>query len=115
MPKSSSSNSSSSNGSSPSSRWALPMHGASDPSSTHQGTTPGSFALKADIGGPLTFSSPDTPGMPAASEKTAWDFNPSPRPAAEAVTQLERARLGEITPEMQRVAEREPHLTAVQV
>ena len=100
---------------SPTSRWNLPSHGASDPSSTHQGTTPGSFALKADIGGPLTFSSPDTPGMPSASEKTAWDFNPAGRPAGQAVTQLERARLGEITDEMKRVAEREPHLTAVQI
>ena len=35
------------------------------------------------------------------------DFTPS--------TQLEHARLGIITPEMQRVAEREPHLTAAQV
>ncbi len=100
---------------SPTSRWNLPSHGASDPSSTHQGTTPGSFALKADIGGPLTFSSPDTPGMPSASEKTAWDFNPAGRLAGQAVTQLERARLGEITDEMKRVAEREPHLTAVQI
>ena len=25
------------------------------------------------------FSSPDTPGMPAPSSKTAWDFNPAPR------------------------------------
>ena len=33
----------------------------------------------------------------------------------EPVTQLEHARLGVVTPEMQRVAEREPHLTAVQV
>ncbi len=32
-----------------------------------------------------------------------------------AVTQLESARLGVITPEMQRVAEREPHLSAEQV
>ena len=31
------------------------------------------------------------------------------------VTQLEHSRLGIITPEMQRVAEREPHLTALQV
>ncbi|MCA9081640.1 MAG: phosphomethylpyrimidine synthase ThiC, partial [Planctomycetaceae bacterium] len=35
------------------------------------------------------------------------DFTPS--------TQLEHARLGIITPEMQRVAEREPHLTPAQV
>ncbi|MCB9733182.1 MAG: phosphomethylpyrimidine synthase ThiC [Deltaproteobacteria bacterium] len=63
--------------------------------------------------------------MPAPSEKTAWDFMPADwtfeggrwhAPAGfEPVTQLEFARLGEITPEMRRVAQREPHLTAEQV
>ncbi|HEX2838858.1 MAG TPA: phosphomethylpyrimidine synthase [Phycisphaerales bacterium] len=109
-------------------------------------TTPGSFALSHDVGGPLMFASPDTPGMPAPSAKTAWDFLPEGwgvRGAAfveegrtangeganvvrfttargEAVqvtypqgftpvTQLEHARLGIITPQMRRVAEREPH------
>ncbi|MHC4958629.1 MAG: phosphomethylpyrimidine synthase ThiC [Planctomycetota bacterium] len=96
-------------------RYRLPLNGAHNPSTDKQGTTPGSFANPADIGGPLMFSSPDTPGMPPPSDKTAWDFNPAPRGAGEAVTQLERARLGEITPEMRRVAEREPHLTAEQV
>ena len=95
------------------------------PSGGPQGTNPGSFARAPDIGGPLTFSSPDTPGMPLPSDKTAWDFLPAGwrrdgafavAPAGfEPVTQLEHARLGIITPEMQRVAEREPHLTAEQV
>jgi len=116
----------------------LPSIEASDPSSTHAGTTPGSFAraprIAAGRSGALTFSSPDTPGMPAPSEKTAWDFLPSDwtcRPGFEsnyeqaaawqapadfeAVTQLEFARLGTITPEMFRVAEREQHLTAEQI
>ena len=72
--------------------------------------------------------------MPAPSEKTAWDFMPldwtlkagfeSDYERAEAweapagfkpVTQLESARLGIVTPEMKRVSEREPHLTAEQV
>ena len=53
--------------------------------------------------------------MPAPSSKTAWDFNPSPRVAERAVTQLEKARLGIVTPEMRRVAEREAHLTPEQV
>ncbi|MEM7167882.1 MAG: phosphomethylpyrimidine synthase ThiC [Planctomycetota bacterium] len=53
--------------------------------------------------------------MPSPSNLTAWDFNPAPRDATHAVTQLERARHGEITQEMLRVAEREPHLTAQQV
>jgi len=94
---------------------SLPLHGAHNPSSTAQGTAPGSFALRADIGGPLMFSSPDTPGMPAPSTRTAWDFNHAPRAAGSAVTQLERARLGGITDQMRRVAEREPHLTPEQV
>ncbi len=133
----------------------LPLHGACNPSSTLQGTTPGSFARRADIGGPLAFSSPDTPGMPAPSDKTAWDFLPdgwstaclasAPTEAAcvsccsaslqsvefvsargewrrvsypksfTPITQLESARLGIVTTEMTRVAERESHLTAVQV
>ncbi len=122
------------------------------------------------------FASPDTPGMPAPSDKTAWDFLPDgwsverlpldaevgesprrpggggvhpPRRATEAsgtttpgarsractavvfrtarneprcvncprgfhpVTQLEHARLGIVTPEMKRVAEREQHFEAL--
>jgi phosphomethylpyrimidine synthase len=131
--------------------FAPPRRGAHDPSST-QGTTPGSFALAADIGGPLMFTSPDTPGMPAVSARTAWDFLPDDwsveiingeaepersqdqartttiftnarhvtrrvtHPAGfTPVTQLEHARLGIITDEMRRVAEREPHLTTEQI
>ncbi|HRE89816.1 MAG TPA: phosphomethylpyrimidine synthase [Myxococcota bacterium] len=103
----------------------LPLRGAHNPSSRAQGTSPGSFANAPDIGGPLTFSSPDTPNMPAPSEKTAWDFMPKDwtfdgvrwhAPAGFVpVTQLEHARLGIITPEMRRVAERERHLTPEQV
>ena len=135
--------------------FTAPTHGAANPSTHAQGTTPGSFARSADVGGPLTFASPDTPGMPAPSDKTAWDFLPegwstwiesdgatairNPRsmnaggeratfteargdtrsveyPAGFApITQLEYARLGIITPEMQRIAERETHLTPEQV
>ena len=120
------------------------MHGAHNPSSASDGTTPGSFALRADIGGPLAFASPDTPGMPMPSDRTAWDFLPegwtmvsatdhrtgcgghnhreigafvrAQAPVGfEPVTQLEHARMGTITPEMRRVAEREPHLTPEQV
>ena len=108
----------------PTARHRVPLRGAANPSSEAQGTTPGSFALSPDVGGPLTYASPDTAGMPAPSSKTAWDFNPAPRDAsprrgaqqqATAVTQLEQARLGITTPEMRRVAGREPHLTAEQV
>src|SRR5512145_2547294 len=53
--------------------YALPPIG-DNPSSSNQGTTPGSFALKGRVGTAWTFSSPDTPGMPAPSDKTAWDF-----------------------------------------
>ncbi|MGE5784109.1 MAG: phosphomethylpyrimidine synthase ThiC, partial [Myxococcales bacterium] len=103
----------------------LPLHGAANPSTKCEGTNPGSFALAGNVGGPLTFASPDTPGMPTPSDKTAWDFLPAGwvREGAFAkapagfvpVTQLEHARLGNITPQMRRVAEREPHLTAEQV
>jgi len=105
-------------------KFPLPPLGE-NPSSEKQGTTPGSFALKPDVGGPLTFSSPDTPGMPAPSSKTAWDFMPEgwtkdgdswKAPAGFVPkTQLDYARLGIITAEMTRVAEREPHLTAAEV
>jgi phosphomethylpyrimidine synthase len=141
--------------SSPLSRFAPPLHGARNPGREPTATTPGSFALAPDVGGPLMFASPDTPGMPGPSDKTAWDFLPegwkvsrcqgvkvpgecaappslatsTPRhldtssfttargeriavthPASfTPVTQLEHARLGIITPQMRRVAQREPH------
>ncbi len=128
-----------------------------NPSTNKEGTTPGSFAAKGKIGTAWSFSSPDTPGMPAPSELTAWDFlpdgwsvrtmhsdtaddtfsayacNPGDHPSVtfrtalgevlqvsfppnfEPITQLEFARLGVITLQMKRVAEREGHLTAQQV
>jgi len=150
--------------------FSLPRPSDHDPSSMRAGTTPGSFALAPDIGGPLMFASPDTPNMPAPSTKTAWDFLPDgwkveihcpspgeapPSPAGgegadtkvqahcrggcnchsaiftsyvfttargqtmkvtvpsdfTPITQLDFARIGKITNEMLRVAEREPHLT----
>ncbi len=143
----------------PLARLGAPLHGARNPGSTANITTPGSFALAPDLGGPLMFASPDTPGMPAPSGRTAWDFMPdgwlvevlgsghgddaspnrraqptagasspcmacesrtftdtrgttrrvTPPPAFVPVTQLEHARLGIVTPEMRRVAQREPH------
>ncbi|MFM9995319.1 MAG: phosphomethylpyrimidine synthase [Phycisphaerales bacterium] len=138
---------------SPSHRLGPPLHGASNPGRA-PATTPGSFANAHDLGGPLMFSSPDTPGMPQPSDKTAWDFLPdgwkvehigatlpdaSPPSSSPShrltvspsqtvfttargdtirvthprgftpITQLEHARLGIITPQMRRVAEREPH------
>ncbi|MCC6659594.1 MAG: phosphomethylpyrimidine synthase [Phycisphaerales bacterium] len=127
--------------------YTLPLHGARSPGSSAGVTTPGSFANAPDIGGPLAFSSPDSPGMPGPSDKTAWDFMPdgwvveevppghrgpasppcmacesstftdcrgvtrrvTPPPGFAPVTQLESARLGMVTPQMRRVAEREPH------
>src|SRR5436190_4522541 len=96
--------------------WTLPPIGA-NPSTGSQGTTPGSFALPPQIGKALTFSSPDTPGMPAPSDKTAWDFLPPnfKSQISNPITQLEQARRNIITPEAHRVAEREPHLTAAQI
>jgi phosphomethylpyrimidine synthase len=140
-------------------RFRPPLHGAGNPGRTPGVTTPGSFALAPDIGGPLMFASPDTPGMPGPSDKTAWDFMPedwlvetpdasmpyagvaaslssspcaacesttftdargitrrvTPPPGFTPTTQLEHARLGFVTPEMRRVAQREPHLTPDQV
>lgn len=117
--------------------WELPPMGG-DPASTKTGTTPNSFANASNIAagydGRWTFSSPDTPGMPQPSNQTAWDFMPDnwkrkagyeenyeqaeawePPVGFEPVTQLESARCGIVTPEMVRVAEREPHLTSEQV
>jgi phosphomethylpyrimidine synthase len=120
------------------------MHGALNPSSRQEGTNRGSFALAPDVGGPRSFSSPDTPGMPAPSARTAWDFLPDdwrveaapnhasgcaghslrqfgafvrciPPSGFGVMTQLEHARTGAITQQMRRVAEREPHLTPEQV
>ncbi len=153
----------------PGSTHTLPTHGAANPGTDTKVPTPGSFALAPDIGGPLAYASPDTPGMPAPSTKTAWDFLPegwsvesltsdeaakrrsdeelrdAPPSFASSlrryaagttvlfeetrgnyrlvtcpagftpVTQLDHARLGIVTPQMQRVAEREPHLTAEQI
>jgi phosphomethylpyrimidine synthase len=109
---------------SPASSYSLPPRGG-NPSSRATGTTPGSFANPGRIGGPLAFSSPDTPGMPPPSPRTAWDFMPSDWRRGDAgwqapagftpVTQLEHARLGLVTPQMRRVAEREPQLSPEQV
>jgi phosphomethylpyrimidine synthase len=106
--------------------YILPPLGG-NPSSRAEGTNPGSFARPPDLGGPLSFSSPDSAGMPAPSDETAWDFLPPGWRRDERtgfatapdgfvpVTQLEHARLGVITREMRRVAEREGHLTPEQV
>jgi phosphomethylpyrimidine synthase len=104
--------------------YEIPAHGG-DPSAGAVGTTPGSFAAPSQIGGPLSFSSPDTPGMPPPSQKTAWDFMPSdwrledgrwtPPAGFEPVTQLEHARLGRVTDEMRRAAAKEHHLTPEQI
>ena len=135
--------------------YQLPLNGAGNPGQSNV-TTPGSFANKNRVGTAWTFSSPDTPGMPAPSNKTAWDFLPDdwevevlsdedshiesasspclacqnsrvftdsngimrrvvPPIGFEAITQLEHARLGIITDQMIRVAEREGHLTPAQV
>ncbi|MBW2445464.1 MAG: phosphomethylpyrimidine synthase ThiC [Deltaproteobacteria bacterium] len=106
-------------------QFELPPRGG-NPSSDAAGTNPGSFAKPSGVGTPFAYSSPDTPGMPAPSDKTAWDFMPAdwvreadgsyrPPEGFRPVTQLEHARLGSVTPEMTRVAEREPHLTPEQV
>lgn len=125
------------NGSNHPTSYTLPPLGQ-NPSTNAEGTTPGSFAkapqIKPGVEGRYTFASPDTPGMPAPSDKTAWDFMPEdwtlktgyennyeqgeawePPAGFEPITQLEHARVGNITAEMERVAARETHLTAEQV
>lgn len=115
--------------------YVLPPLGG-NPASRPLGTTPGSFASRPRIlpgrAGALTYSSPDSPGMPAPSDRTAWDFMPpdwacldrkgyerpeawQPPPGFEPRTQLDYARIGVITPQMRRVAAREGHLTPGQV
>ena len=113
--------------------YELPPTGDS-PGTDPRCTTPGSFAKPGRVGTPWTFSSPDTPGMPLPSDRTAWDFMPPdwtcvdkgdlgegaapkwlPPRGFRPITQLEHARMGTVTPEMKRVAEREPHLSPDQV
>ncbi len=113
--------------------YNLPDRGA-NPGGAQGGCNPGSFARPPAIGTPVPFSSPDTPQMPRPSKKTAWDFMPvdwtySPGVSDDKTdhnnwtapenfqpsTQLEYARLGVITEEMEAVAEREGHLTPRQV
>lgn len=60
----------------PDGSYTIPAHGAFNPGADPKAPTPGSFALAPDIGGPRMFASPDTPGMPEPSDKTAWDFLP---------------------------------------
>ncbi|MEO1585489.1 MAG: phosphomethylpyrimidine synthase ThiC, partial [Planctomycetota bacterium] len=130
----------------PTERLGVPLRGANNPGSG-PATTPGSFANPENVGGALTFSSPDTPNMPQASPYTAWDFLPegwtieavdshadgcgghnqkhgpfircvAPHHEGkpfEPITQLESARMGIVTDQMKRVAEREGHLTPEQV
>ena len=116
----------------------MPGTPAGNPGQAGVGTTPGSFSAAPQIApgkaGALTYSSQNTPGMPAPSDKTAWDFMPadwtmkagfeSNYEQADAwqtpegfqpSTQLESARCGIVTPQMQRVSERENHLTPEQV
>src|SRR5580704_18936031 len=92
--------------------FTLPPVG-DNPSTDRQGTTPGSFALRGRVGTPYTFSSPDTPGMPAPSSITAMDF--ARAEDRDGKTQLEEARSGIVSPEMKRVALREAHLTPEQI
>jgi phosphomethylpyrimidine synthase len=92
--------------------WILPPLG-DNPSTEKEGTSPGSFARKGGVGTPWMYSSPDTPGMPPASELTAMDF-PSDRDG-DGKTQLAEARSGIVSAEAKRVALREAHLTPEQI
>ncbi|MGH7176018.1 MAG: phosphomethylpyrimidine synthase ThiC, partial [Tepidisphaeraceae bacterium] len=93
--------------------WTLPPLG-NNPSTSNAGTTPGSFAMPPRVGTAYMFSSPDTAGMPGVSDLTAMDFRDANRDRA-GRTQLEEARSGTISNEMNQVALREPHLTPEQI
>lgn len=97
-----------------SSSFTLPLGGHS-PANDQSTTNPGSFGLAPNIGSPLPFSSPDTPGMPAPSEKTALDFYRKAELSKTARTQLELACEGTISEQMEQVAAKELHLTAEQI
>src|SRR4051794_13618391 len=75
--------------------YKLPPLG-DNPSTERQGTTPGSFANGGRVGTPWMFSSPETPGMPQPSEKTAWDFLPD----GWSSNVSPAVRLMELTPEL---------------
>ena len=60
----------------PTVKYKVPLRGAANPGNDTSVTTPGCFALPADLGGARMFASPDAPGMPQPSDKTAWDFLP---------------------------------------
>ncbi len=92
--------------------WVLPPLG-DNPSSEKQGTTPGSFARPGGVGTAWTYSSADTPGMPAPSELTAMDF--ASARDGDGKTQLAEARSGIVSAEAKRVALREAHLTPEQI
>ncbi len=92
--------------------FSLPPLG-DNPSTERQGTSPGSFAKRGRVGTAYAFSSPDTAGMPGVSDITAMNF--ARDKDREHKTQLEAARSRIVTPEMNRVAAREPHLTAEQI
>ena len=84
-----------------------------NPSTEKQGTNPGSFAATPEIGQPRTFSSPDTPGMPQVSDITAMNWKN--QAGKTVITQLESARAGIITPQMEHVALKETHLSPEQI
>ena len=68
---------------------------------------PGDFGVAAEL--PPGWTSEQYPQANGKNRFVSFpeEFTPS--------TQLEHARLGTVTPEMRRVAEREPHLTAAQI
>lgn len=92
-------------------QFKLPL-GGHNPSTNAQGTNPGSFAQKPQIGQPLTFSSPDTAGMPECSKITAMNWK---NISTQNLTQLEIARAGIISPEVEKVALKEKHLSSEQI
>ncbi len=82
-----------------------------NPSRENAGTSPGAFSKEPEIGSPIPFSSHNSQPMPEPSNVEATDWENQGKDN----TQLEHARSGTLTPEMERVAEREDHLSAEQI
>ena len=96
----------------------LPLHGASNPSSQNVGPTPGSFANRPEIGGPRTYSSPDTPGRlvaGGAKERSSVTMGFSPESGTLEETYYQQLRQGSNQPRSRGLAsseERRPRVSS---
>ncbi len=100
---------------SPLPRLGLPLTGAANPTSCRPGHQSGQLRPRRRPRRAAWLMLRRTPRACRRRRPKPPGTSTRRRAAAErAVTQLEKARLGMVTPEMRRVAEREPHLSAEQ-